>query len=105
MLLASGVFLKSCYHHLDYDLLGRGRARTLIIAIPIEAASANAAPKSNATRELNRSHSAPKRIEAGSAPSPIVKLYQPNAVPRRAAGTMSVTRARSVPSVRPKKIP
>ena len=56
---------------------------------PTVAALASAAPIENAADGPTRSHTRPKSSDAGSAAIPIEKLNQPNAVPRRSAGTRS----------------
>ncbi len=53
----------------------RSTGRTNVI--PTAASSARLAPKRNAACELDRSQIAPKMSEAGSAPRPIARLYQP----------------------------
>src|SRR5258705_844782 len=73
--------------------------------IPTAAASASDAPITNAAGAPARSHIQPNSSDAGSAPRPIARLYHPNAVPPPSAITKSALSARSLPSVRPKKIP
>ena len=55
------------------------------------------APRQRRTRPSapNRSQTKPNSSDAGSAPIPIARLYQPNAVPRRSRPTRSATIARS----------
>src|SRR4051794_30744760 len=81
------------------------RTRGIAGGRPSAATTAKVAPIMNAALAPLWSHTYPNRIDAGNAPSPIARLYQPNAVPRRAGPTRSATSARSLPSVNPKKIP
>src|SRR5262245_15726383 len=69
-----------------------GRAGTRR-ARPSAAPRASTAPKVKALGAPQRSQRAPNSSEAGSAPSPRVRLYQPKAAPRRSAGTRSATSA------------
>src|SRR5436305_871451 len=69
---------------------------------PAAAARASRPPKLKAVADPQRSQRAPKRSEAGSAPTPMARLDQPKAAPRRFLGTRSATSALSTPSVRPK---
>src|SRR3972149_1994911 len=72
---------------------------------PTAAKHALAAPTRKANPLPFQSHISPNAIDAGSTAAPMTPLYQPNAMPRRVAGTRSATSARSTPSVSPKNNP
>jgi dienelactone hydrolase len=72
---------------------------------PAAATSARTLPMAKAVGAPKRVHTMPKSTDAGSAARPIARLYQPNAVPRRSAGTRSATSAFSAPSTSPKCTP